>query len=194
METRVIEALPADAITEQAAAAGAELIVMGTHGRSGLNRWVLGSVSERILRESPVPLLTVREASPGPVRNILCAIDGTEASRSAFRLATGVGACFGARITALYVHESGSPQPAPDLCKWIPDEARQHCEIRELIRQGDPAKEIVALASEEAFDLLVIGAPRRRFFEGVVLGTTTLRAVRHAPCPVLTVRGPGEVR
>jgi hypothetical protein len=52
---------------------------MGTHGRSGFNRWMLGSVTERILRESPVPLLTVRGAPRGQVRRILSPIDGTEA-------------------------------------------------------------------------------------------------------------------
>ena len=192
--TRVVEALPADGIRDMAASTGADLIVMGTHGRSGLNRWMLGSVTERVLRESPVPLLTVRAAPRGPVRRILSPVDGTEASRNAFRLAAGLGACFGAEITALYVHETGSAPPVPDLCSLIPAEARQRCNIRDLVRHGDPAEEIVALASEEAFDLLVIGAPHRRFFEGLVLGTTTLRGVRHAPCPVLTVSGPGEVR
>jgi nucleotide-binding universal stress UspA family protein len=194
VETRVVEAMPADGILVLVASTGADLIVMGTHGRSGLNRWMLGSVTERILRESPVPLLTVRAAPRGPVRRILSPIDSTEASRNAFRLAAGLGACFHAEITAVYVHESKSAQSAPDLCNWIPAEERQRCNIRELVRHGDPAEEIVALASEEAFDLLVIGAPHRRFFEGMVLGTTTLRAVRHAPCPVLTVSGPGEVR
>ena len=62
VELRVIEALPADGIRELAAQTGAKLIVMGTHGRSGLNRWMLGSVAERVLRESPVPVLTVRSA------------------------------------------------------------------------------------------------------------------------------------
>ena len=194
VETRVVEALPADGILGLAASTNADLIVMGTHGRSGFNRWMLGSVTERILRESPVPLLTVRAAPRGPVRRILSPIDSTEASRSAFGLAARLGACFNAEITAVYVHESGPAQSVPDLCNWIPAEARQRCNIRELVRQGDPAEEIVALASEEAFDLLVIGAPHRRFFEGMVLGTTTLRAVRHAPCPVLTVSGSGEVR
>jgi nucleotide-binding universal stress UspA family protein len=52
VETRVVEALPADAIRELAASSGADLIVMGTHGRSGLNRWMLGSVTERILRRA----------------------------------------------------------------------------------------------------------------------------------------------
>ena len=194
IETRVVEAMPVDGIRELAATTDADLIVMGTHGRSGFNRWMLGSVTERILRESTVPLLTVRSAPRGPVRRILSPIDGTEASRNAFRLAAQLGACFNAEITAVYVHESGVAQPSPDLCTWIPDEARKRCNIRELVRHGDPAQEIVALATEEAFDLLVIGAPHRRFFEGQVLGTTTLRAVRHAPCPVLTVSGPGEVR
>lgn len=194
VETRVVEALPADGILEVAANTGADLIVMGTHGRTGFNRWMLGSVTERILRESPVPLLTVRAAPRGPVRRILSPIDGTEASRNAFRLAARLGACFNAEITALYVHESGSAPSAPDLCNWIPAEVRDRCGIRELVRHGGPAEEIVALASKEAFDLLVIGAPHRRFFEGLVLGTTTLRAVRHSPCPVLTVSGPGKVR
>ena len=194
IETRVVEAMPVDGIRELADTTGADLIVMGTHGRSGFNRWMLGSVTERILRESTVPLLTVRSAPRGPVKRILSPIDGTEASRNAFRLAAQLGACFNAEITAVYVHESGVAQAVPDLCTWIPDEARKRCNIRELVRHGDPAQEIVALATEEAFDLLVIGAPHRRFFEGQVLGTTTLRAVRHAPCPVLTVSGPGEVR
>ena len=55
--------------------------------------------------------------------------------------------------------------------------------------EGRSTEEIIRIATEGHYDLLVIGAPRRRFFEGMVLGTTTLRAVRHAPCPVLTVWG-----
>ncbi len=193
VETHIIEALPADGILREAASTGADLIVMGTHGRSGFNRWMLGSVTERILRESSVPLLTVRSAPRGPIHRILSPIDGSEASRNAFGLAARLGACFDAGITALYVHEDGSAAVPPDLCNWIPAEERARCSIRELVLHGDPAEEIVAHAADEAFDLLVIGAPHKRFFEGLVLGTTTLRAVRHAPCPVLTVRGPGRL-
>ena len=66
-------------------------------------------------------------------------------------------------------------------------EERIRCNAREVERHGDAASEIVRLAAEESFDLLVLGAVRRTFFAGLVLGTTTIRAVRHAPCPVLTV-------
>src|SRR5664279_5994385 len=57
VEIRVVEGSPVDAIQEMAADVHADLIVMGTHGRTGLNRWMLGSVAERVLRQSPVPVL-----------------------------------------------------------------------------------------------------------------------------------------
>lgn len=192
VETRIVEALPVDGIRQLAADTGADLIVMGTHGRSGFNRWMLGSVTERVLREVPIPLLTVRAAPRGPIRRILSALDGTGASRNAFALAIRLGACLHAEVAALYVQEDVSA-PVPELCQWISDEERERCSIREVVRHGDPAAEIVALAAKEEFDLLVIGAPHRPFFEGLILGSTTLRAVRHAPCPVLAVSGPGKL-
>jgi nucleotide-binding universal stress UspA family protein len=67
------------------------------------------------------------------------------------------------------------------------DEIGSHCTIRELTREGEAAEEIVSLAKETPCDLLVIGARHRRFFDSTVLGSTTARVVRHAPCPVLTV-------
>ena len=95
--------MPADGIRQLAVTLGADLIVMGTHGRSGLNRWMLGSVTERKLRESPIQLLTVRTAPRGPVRRIMSPIDGTKASRNAFLLAARMGTCFNTQGTAPYV-------------------------------------------------------------------------------------------
>jgi nucleotide-binding universal stress UspA family protein len=157
VDTRVVDGLPADAILDLTESTHADLVVMGTHGRTGFNHWMLGSVTERILRESPVPLLTVRGAPTEPIRRILCPIDGTDISGHAFRLAAGLGACFGAVVTALYVSEGGSDQPPPDTCDWIPAEERQRCRVRELVRHGDPAEEIIALASAEECDLYCAG-------------------------------------
>lgn len=69
---------------------------------------------------------------------------------------------------------------------------RKHCNIRELVHKGEAAQEIIALASEMSCDLLMIGAEHRRFFDTSVLGATTVRTVRHAPCPALTVVGPRQ--
>ena len=187
VEGRAMEALPADGIRQLAALKNANLIVMGTHGRSGLNRWMLGSVAERVLRESPVPVLTVRSAPRETIRQVLCPVHDSEPSRRALRLATAISACFDANLTVLHVHEASGTGPVSDLCSWIPAEERSRCVIRELVRHGNPAEEIVKLATEEPYDLIVLGVARRRFFEGMILGTTTLRTVRHAPCPALTV-------
>jgi len=187
VQARAMDALPADGVTQLAALKKADLIVMGTHGRSGLNRWMLGSVAERVLRESPVPVLTVRSAPRDPIRRVLCPVDDTELSRRALAFAAGISVCFDASLTLFHVKEVSGANSVPDLCSWVPREERARCDIRELVRHGNASEEIVRLTTEEPYDLVVLGAPRRRFFDGMVLGTTTLRTVRHAPCPVLTV-------
>ncbi len=135
-EVRVVEALPADGIRQLAIQMNADLIVMGTHGRSGLNRWMLGSVAERVLRESPVPVLTVRSAPREPIRQVLCPVHDTELSRRSLRFAAGISACFDASLTVLYVHEPSESRPVSDLCSWVPREERARCAIRELVRHG----------------------------------------------------------
>ena len=188
VEVRALEALPADGIRELALLKKPDLIVMGTHGRSGWNRWMLGSVAERVLRESAAPVLTVRSAPPGSIRRVLCPVHDTELSRRALMLAAAISACFAADLTVLHVVEPSGSNPVRDLCGWIPDAGRAQCAVREVLRHGDASEEIVRLANEEKFDLIVLGAPQRRFFEGMVLGTTTVRTVRHAACPVVTVK------
>ncbi|HWQ56263.1 MAG TPA: universal stress protein [Bryobacteraceae bacterium] len=171
---KVVEALPVDAIITVAEGTGADLIVMGTHGRSGFNRVMLGSVAERVLRQSSVPVLTVRGDVERPiqVRHILCPLDSSPAARSAMSMANGIAACTGANVTAVHVLEPGAPPPPAGV---------------QVVRQGNAAAEIVAASAELPCDLLVMGARRRRFYDATVIGTTTARVVRHASCPVLTV-------
>lgn len=187
VEKVVVEGVAADRILAQAAKTNAGLIVMGTHGRSGWNRWTLGSVAERVLRESSVPVLTVRGKPPEHIRHILCPVNDTGASRIALSRAASLAACFDATVTALHVHDPHGGGSISDLCSWVPADARARCAVRELALRGNAAEEIVRLTMEGSYDLLVLAAPRRRFFEGMVLGTTVARAVRHAACPVLSV-------
>jgi nucleotide-binding universal stress UspA family protein len=187
----VIEAAPAEAIRRSAEEAGADLVVMGTHGRSGFHRLMLGSVAERVLRESDVPVLTVRGGGP-PVRNILCPVNRSDAARGAFAAATELARLAGARLTALHVREPGAADSIEDLCAWLKPPQPVECQVRELDRAGEAAREILKLASEQACDLLVVGSQHRRFFDSTVIGSTTARVVRHAPCPVLTVIAKGS--
>jgi nucleotide-binding universal stress UspA family protein len=189
-EVRLVEAMPVDGILRLTRDIKADLIVMGTHGRSGVNRLMLGSVAERLLRESEVPVLTVRGDSATavtPPKTILCPVNSTPAAHEALSMAAHLARCFDGNVVALHVKEDHAGQGIGDLCAWVPDEMRSHCTIRELTREGEAAEEIVSLAKETPFDLLVIGARHRRFFDSTVLGSTTARVVRHAPCPVLIV-------
>lgn len=188
VEAVVVEGVAADAILAQSRSAGTRMIVMGTHGRSGWNRWMLGSVTERVLRESAVPVLTVRGKAPERIANVLCPVSNNEESRRALAEAVALAACFDATVTVLHVDEPhGGGASIPDLCSWVPAEARARCMVREFKLNGDAAEEIVRVTTSGTYDVVVLGAPRRRFFEGMVLGTTAIRVVRHAGCPVLSV-------
>jgi nucleotide-binding universal stress UspA family protein len=186
---QVVEALPVEGILAAAAALGADWIVMGTHGRSGVNRWMLGSVAERVLRASPVPVLTVRGGRPAPetIRRLLCPVNDSSVARLSLELAVKLASAFDAELTVLHVDEEGGRDAIQDLCAWVPQEKRERCAIRELTRRGEAARQILEVAAESACDLLVVGARHRLFFDSTVIGTTTVRVVRHAPCPVLTV-------
>ena len=92
---------------------GADLIAMTTHGRSGIARWVFGSVTEKILRASPVPVLVVRAFGPGgaapaakdeiPFRRILLPTDGSEASEATIPAVVEFARLFGAEVVVLHV-------------------------------------------------------------------------------------------
>jgi nucleotide-binding universal stress UspA family protein len=73
------------------------------------------------------------------------------------------------------------------LQSWLPAEARSEFTMQAVVRRGDAASEVIDLAREGTADLVVIGAQHRRFVDATVLGVTTVRVTRHAPCPVLVV-------
>ena len=98
-------------------------------------------------------------------------------------------------MTLLHVHQKDAANSIDDLAGWMPAGMTRECAIECVVRQGEPADEIVALAHELRTDMLVMGAQHRPFHGASVIGVTTAMAVRHAPCPVLTVIGPvaGEI-
>jgi nucleotide-binding universal stress UspA family protein len=187
-ESRVVDGFPADAIRLAASQAGADLIVMGTHGHSGINRLMLGSVAEHVLRESEIPVLVVRgDWKQGEIKRILCPVNDSDAARQALTTATGLAKCTGAQVTVLHVKEPHGREAIKELCAWIPEAERGRCSVTEMESGGDVAAETIALASRLGADMLVLGARHRRFFDATVLGANTVRMLRHAPCPVLAV-------
>lgn len=192
--TLILEADPVDAILQTLKESKAGLVALGTHGRTGLARLRLGSVSESVLRQAAQPVLTVgprvrASASLGTFRRILCPVNYTELARRALEHAAAIAEVTGAELIVTHVlEESEKPEAArPKLCDWVPSELRKRCSVREMVRSGHPAEQTVLAAEESRADLLVVGAQRRNVLGSLLFGRTTETVIRSAPCPVFSV-------
>jgi nucleotide-binding universal stress UspA family protein len=213
LELRLAEGTPWREIVGVASATHADLLVMGTHGRSGFERLLLGSVAEKVLRTAPCPVLTVPPAadvdSGGPMlfKRILFATDFSRAAEAAGEWAASLAREADAELIVLHVLESspaeveGFPRSAlaayrREYEQWsatqlhasVPDALRANCAVRELMAAGSPHREVVRVAGEHGCDLVVMGVAGHRGLGDRVFGSTTQHVVRVAPCPVLSVR------
>ena len=208
-----VEAVVVDEILNQARDLRADLIVMGTHGRTGFDRLVLGSVAERVLVKASCPVLTIPERAPvvtrddGPVFcNVLCPVDFSPSSLAALEYAKQL-ARDGARLRVLHVAEQlPSWQLVPAMATGAPDDplvvikrARERVHsvipkalqqtgtVEEIVAEGDAGDEIVRVAAANQVDLIVMGAHAGR--AGLLgFGSTTHDVLRAATCPVLSVK------
>lgn len=201
-------------ILHQARELSADLVVLGTHGHSGFERFILGSVTEKVLRRAPCPVLTIPPAAPDApatprsFESILCAVDFSPSSLEALQYALLLAQESGRRLTLLHVFDWDEDRLLPEqfdretrdirrehrqetlnrLHELVGDEARIWCSCRELTGTGRPHEEIVRTAAAVQADLVVIGAHGRRVADLLFFGSTTNQVVRHATCPVLTIR------
>jgi nucleotide-binding universal stress UspA family protein len=202
---------PGATILSRAASLPADLIVMGTHGLQGLERFVLGSVTEKVLRKSTCPVLTVPppvlSPTKPPYKRLLCPIDFSPSSRTALRYALAIAKESDAQLTVLHVLD----WPAEDelFLEWfdteefrrqselstrhrmdalISEEARTWCDPMTVLRYGKPYQSILERAAEERTELIVMGVRGRNQVNMMLFGSTTNQVVRQATCPVLTLQ------
>jgi nucleotide-binding universal stress UspA family protein len=189
----------------------ADLLVMGTHGRSGFDRLMLGSTTETLLHKAPCPVLTVPahapDASPvsAPFTRVLCAVDFSPASLRALALAESLAGQAAANLTLLHVLEPVSVfEPVAVAADGLPvsgerflaarnrleelvkPDTRAFADVGETVAAGKPYLEILRAAAEQRSDLIVLGVHGRHGLAG--FGSTTTHVVREAECPVLTVQ------
>jgi nucleotide-binding universal stress UspA family protein len=188
-----------------------DLVVLGTHGRGGLGKMLLGSVAETLFRKAPCPVITVGpHCSTDPkhsvqFRRIVFATNFSPGSRAAARYAVSFAQEHQAKLTLLHVIEEPKsglgnpdqlmPPELPMLCRVVPKEARLWCEPEFLIEEGIAANQILKIAAEKNADLIVLGVhPPRPLHADIRLPMTTAhKLVSHASCPVLTVRDSDDV-
>jgi nucleotide-binding universal stress UspA family protein len=204
---------PAGQIVRTARSMDASLIVMGTHGRGGIARVLMGSVAEKVVRTAPCPVFTTNAALRAPargVRRILAPTDFSAASDAALDCARRLAAGFGASMHLLHVlpDVSASDGAGSELFVTEAPEARsmrlidardrlQHritADDRATLRAtsevifGSPAQIIVDYAADNQFDLIVMGTHGRTGMAHLLIGSVAERVVRTAGCPVLTTQ------
>ncbi|MEO6401157.1 MAG: universal stress protein [Vicinamibacteria bacterium] len=199
----------------------ADLVVLGTHGHGGLDRFVLGSVAEKLIRRLPCPVMSVSQeegrtwAAPGLISRILCAFDFSDTSNQSLDLAIAIASRNGAEVTLLHVIElfpdvkaitygaSASDDPShrdlerhavSRLQKVIAEADIKGVRIEPRAVVGRAYKEILRIAASETFDLIMIGAQGHGAIEHFLFGSNAQHIVRAATCPVLTVRAPKHDR
>jgi nucleotide-binding universal stress UspA family protein len=197
-------------ILRRADADSTDLIVLGCRNRHGVERVLLGSVSEHVARYAHTSVLVARTDQ---LRRILVAVDGSASSEHALDALARLPLPDGASLTLLYVssgHERESPalrlpvlvdqMPAaepvaelPGIAEQIVGHAAQHlhafgrrAEVR--IGSGHPAEQIVEVARETEADLVVVGAANRSVLGRLIVGSVSARVLGQAPCSVLIAR------
>ena len=202
-------------IVQTARSMDASLIVMGTHGRRGFKRLLLGSVTEAVLREAPCPVLTVPPyasagvADAATFKRILCPIDFSPSALQALGFALDLARQADGRVTLFHVIEwlaEEEPRASthfnvPEYRRYmvqdaqerlrnlVAEESRTWVEIDDEVVFGRAHREILRAAETKPANLIVMGAQGRGGIGLALFGSTTQQIVRGSTCPVLTVRG-----
>jgi nucleotide-binding universal stress UspA family protein len=202
-------------ILDRADAIDADLIVTGSHGRTGLTRAVLGSVVESLLHRSRRPMLVVpshlaksRVARPVNFSRIVCAVDFSVASLSAAAYALSIAEEAEAQLTLLNViekppeldhsplepdfdierfHAEAEARQRTKLQALIPDHAEDYCTVRTAVVEGSASRQVLRLAAEQNADLIVLGVHGRNAVDLAIFGSNSKDVVVKAQCPVLVI-------
>jgi nucleotide-binding universal stress UspA family protein len=209
-ETDVVQGNPPETIVDYAERYDQDLVVMPTHGREGLSRYLIGSVSEKVVRLSSVPVLTVRmrpdEQLTFPYENVLVPTDGSAAAEHAAEHVVELAAALDATVHVLSVVDDAalgpdvrstiagkaSEQAATDAVESVVS-AAETCGVTNTVQHvehGAPAEAIRDCIESNDIHAVGMGTTGRRGTDRILLGSVAEKTVRSAPVSVLTVANP----
>ncbi len=215
-EPRICVGQPADELSRIALEDEAQLMVTATHGRKGLRRLLLGSVTERLMRTVPCPLLVIRGGLPESsrpsdrslhFRRILVGCDFSPDADLAFQHALGLAQEFQSELHLVHViemptytellrpvleHRRSSTAAIKAFIQdkidaLIPEDARHWCRASTVLLEGQPYAQLLHYAEQTEIDLIVLGSRGHGVFDTMLIGSTTDRIIRNAGCAVLSV-------
>jgi len=207
LEAIVCEGEAHEAVVNVAETRKADLIALGTHGRKGLKKLFLGSVTSRVILSSPCDVLVVKKPCAkctGDYRSILLSYDGSEFSKRALGRACELSKLDGSEITALYVIPRYEEMVEFFSASFIKENLRRDAEkivekasaiskdfgvkINTEIAEGDEAEKTVEVANRLKNDLIVRGTHGWTGLNRAIIGSLTERVIVNSPCPVLVVK------
>jgi len=183
----------------------ADIIVMGTHGRGLFGRWVIGSITEGMLRKISIPILTVcRATKPLTLNRILFATDLSESSKPGFDFALELAGAmrsdlvivhamdqtaltYGGAEMVRYVSQHNLEEAKAMLAEIVAEGSRAKVKIETVVVEGVAAEEILRAADRNSADLILLTLGKKGFVEHALLGTTAERVIREANVPVLSI-------
>jgi nucleotide-binding universal stress UspA family protein len=207
-ESIVLKGDPAEEILDFAEGQDVDIIVVGSLGKSGIKRFVLGSVSEKVVRHAKVPVLVVRERKEEkPHKKILIATDGSKAAENAADYGIEIAKWHGAKVYAVYVIDITFSDSIMMDEAWVKNTYEQlekigrkaisdleedakaaGIEAESILLKGNPAKEILDIAEEQEVDMIVVGSIGKSGVQNFLLGGTSGKVSRNSKIPVLVVR------
>jgi nucleotide-binding universal stress UspA family protein len=206
---------PTDEILGLAQEKKIDLVIAATHGRSGIKRFIIGSVTERLIRKLKCPLLVVNSLEQGhildnkngvPLKKILVGCDFSTDSKRAFQVGLSLAQDFQSELHLVHIIEppiysdlvasASVDTEFQDLLQrrltekfdhMMPKDAHNWCSVKTSLIDGNPFEELIHYADNHQVDLIVLGIRGHGLVETMLVGSTTDRVIRKAPCPVLCV-------
>jgi nucleotide-binding universal stress UspA family protein len=198
IRTIIGEGEPSEAILNLAFTKNIDLIVMASHGRSGLSRWLLGSVSSQVIRKARIPVMLVRY--PAKFKHLLLTLDGSEMAEHAIQPAVEFALGFGSQVTVLQVKERktfskhdgevGGDKPYLNkICsKYLPKEL----DVKTMVLEGSAKEEILAFAAQNKVDLIAMSTHGHSRLRKLFYGSVTDKVMCDSGCAMLITRLPGQ--
>lgn len=207
IESLICEGEPPDVIVDIAQGKKADLIALGTYGRKGLKRLLMGSVTSQVILNSPCDVLVVKKPCSkcsGSYHSLLVPFDGSETSKKALTRASELSKIDGAEVSVLYViprYEEMMDFFKTEAIKKslfreaekIVEGAKKHAaglgmQIKAVVQEGHAGDKIVEIADTMKHDLIVMGTHGWRGVNKAIIGSTAERIIAYASCPILIAR------
>jgi len=194
--------VPYETILDYVSENDIDLTVMGSHGRGGLDRLLLGSVTERVVRLSDVPVMTVPptriDQEAVECNSVLIPTDGSAAADAAVPHAIAIADHLGATVRVLYVIRSGRGLPSPsdperteaeEIVGAVAEKGDQReVDVKTHVQAGSPHDRIRSFISKHGIDLVTMGTHGRSGVKRYLLGSVTEKVLRTSDAPVITAR------